>query len=470
MDTSFFSWFKSLGRKQRGQWLDVSAAPPSEAEAVRKPFRPVPEGAESSPVQSQPVLRAHGSSPDSLSALRSRSASNSTPESSSAAQPAPPKHRHRRNQSDGTHVAKIWKQANASEPVCLEHFQMEKVLGKGGFGKVLLVTKKDTKELYALKVLRKADLIKRNQVEAAKTEHQLLHCMNHPFLTALHFAWQTEEKLYLCMNYCPGGELFFIRQQHGIFQPAQVRLYVAEIALAIGALHAKGFVYRDLKLENLLLDAEGHICLADFGLAKYAERCHTFCGTPEYVAPEMIQGKSYGREVDWWALGTLAYEMLVGAPPFFSRNQNVMYQKILRQPLTFPEHVSPSAQRIISDFMQKAPEARLGASVADVAAVQSHPYFRELDWEKVLRKGYSPVFRPLANSASLDLHATDNFDPAFTRLPATDSITLKPAAADTDAVSNLSAYFENFSYTRPEAILSMSNLSNSPPMGCALGA
>jgi len=224
--------------------------------------------------------------------------------------------------------------------VTLEDFDLLKVLGKGGFGKVMLVRKKNSTDIYAMKVLKKEAVIRRNQVQHTKTETHILKQIRHPFLTRMYFAFQSEGKLYMVLNYLPGGELFYRLKREGRFSVERVRLYTAEIALGLGHLHSLDMIYRDLKPENILLDEIGHICLTDFGLSKEmvttANAARTFCGTPEYLAPEILQGIGHGKAVDWWSLGTLVFEMLTGLPPFYSRNMTHMYERFSRRSCAAP--------------------------------------------------------------------------------------------------------------------------------------
>lgn len=228
----------------------------------------------------------------------------------------------------------------------VDDFDLLKVLGRGSFGKVMLVKKKDDPSgtLYAMKTLRKSALVKRNQLAHTTTERIILQTIKSPFLVHLIYAFQTADKLYMVLDYMGGGELFFWLKRDKKFSEGRARLYAAEIALGIQALHNADIVYRDLKPENLLLDVEGHLKLTDFGLTKGnitgpgAEGgTKTFCGTPEYLAPEILENKGHGKAVDWWALGTFLFEMLTGLPPFYDTNVQRMYHKILHEPLRFPK-------------------------------------------------------------------------------------------------------------------------------------
>jgi serine/threonine protein kinase len=259
------------------------------------------------------------------------------------------------------------------------------VLGKGSFGKVILVRKRDTGQLYAMKVLKKSYVVKKRQVEHTKTERSVLGSVQHPFIVKLHFAFQTGDKLHLVLDYCSGGELFFHLQNKGRFSQDLALFYTAELALALGALHTSGVVFRDLKPENILLDDVGHIKLADFGLSKegildQAHGTRSFCGTPEYLAPEILLRQGHGKAVDWWSLGALLYEMLTGLPPWYSRDRNKMFQSIRSAPLQFPSLVSAEARSLIGGLLTRDPRQRLGGS-EDVEEIKNHPIFKEFDFE-----------------------------------------------------------------------------------------
>lgn len=197
-----------------------------------------------------------------------------------------------------------------------DDFEILAVVGKGSFGKVFQVRKKDTGNIFAMKVIRKDNVVKRNAVEHTMAENKILKHINHPFLVNLKYAFQTKLHLYMVIDYLNGGELFYHLTRDDYFSEERTRFYAAEVVLALGYLHDNNIVYRDLKPENLLLDMQGHICLVDFGLCKtglgFDTKTHTFCGSPEYIAPEVLRGEGYNKEVDWWALGTLIYEMLTG--------------------------------------------------------------------------------------------------------------------------------------------------------------
>lgn len=229
--------------------------------------------------------------------------------------------------------------------ISLEAFHIIKVVGKGSFGKVFLVRHKATRQLYAMKVLKKDHIIKKNQVEHTKTERSVLSYIHHPYIVGLNMAFQTSDRLFFILDYCSGGELFFHLGKVGRFPEDRAKLYAAEITLALEYIHKKGIIYRDLKPENVLLDNDGNVRLTDFGLSKegvsdHSSGANSFCGTPEYIAPEVLLRQGHGRAVDWWSLGALLFEMICGLPPFYSKNRETMFQKIMTAELTFPSFMS----------------------------------------------------------------------------------------------------------------------------------
>lgn len=299
-----------------------------------------------------------------------------------------------------------------------EDFEVLTLLGKGTFGKVFQVKKRSNGKIYAMKVLKKAYIVKQQEVEHTLAERSILRSVNHPFMINLRYAFQTETKLYLVLDYVNGGELFFHLKKEGKFSEARVRLYAAEIALALQHLHSMSIVYRDLKPENILLDADGHIKITDFGLSKEIPEgtTHTFCGTPEYLAPEVLKGQGHGTAVDWWSLGTLIYEMLTGLPPFYSQNINIMYQKILNGELRYPPTVSLDAQSLLDGLLTRDPAKRLGSNPPD--DIRGHPFFRTIDWEKLYNRQIQAPFKPKVKSEA----DVSQIDPVFTQEQAVDSL------------------------------------------------
>ncbi|CAH0728700.1 unnamed protein product, partial [Brenthis ino] len=303
----------------------------------------------------------------------------------------------------------------AGHKVSLEDFHFIKVLGKGSFGKVMLAEKKGTDEVYAVKVLKKDAIIQDDDVECTLTERRVLAlAARHPFLTALHCAFQTPERLFFVMEYVDGGDLMFQIQRARKFDEPRARFYAAEVTLALQFLHAHGVVYRDLKLDNILLDGDGHCKLADFGMCKEGivdgATTTTFCGTPDYIAPEILQELEYGPSVDWWALGVLLYEMLAGQPPFEADNEDDLFESILHDDVLYPVWLSKDAVSILKGFMTKAPARRLGVA-GGAAGIRAHAFFRDVDWDALAARRVRPPFRPKVKSK----REAANFDAEFTK-------------------------------------------------------
>lgn len=299
----------------------------------------------------------------------------------------------------------------------LNDFIFLKVLGKGSFGKVMLAEHRGTGEVFAVKVLKKEVILQDEDVDCTLTERRILVlAAHHPFLTALYCAFQTEDRLFFVMEYVNGGDLMFQIQRARRFDEARARFYAAEVILALMFLHNHSIVYRDLKLDNILLDAEGHCKLADFGMCKEGmepgKTTSTFCGTPDYIAPEILAELDYGFSVDWWALGVLMYEMMAGAPPFEGDTEQDLFNAISYEDVTYPPNLHPDAIDILSKFLVKSPTRRLGCVPADGGeyAIQRHPFFREIDWQILEERRVRPPFRPKVRSR-ID---TSNFDKDFT--------------------------------------------------------
>ncbi|KAK2753396.1 hypothetical protein FQN55_003525 [Onygenales sp. PD_40] len=335
---------------------------------------------------------------------------------------------------------------NRQKSLKMDDFELLKVVGKGSFGKVIQVLKRDTGRVYAMKTIRKAHIISRSEVAHTLAERSVLSQINNPFIVPLKFSFQSPEKLYLVLAFVNGGELFHHLQQEQRFDINRARFYTAELLCALECLHGFKVIYRDLKPENILLDYSGHIALCDFGLCKLdmkdEDRTNTFCGTPEYLAPELLLGNGYTKAVDWWTLGVLLYEMLTGLPPFYDENTNEMYRKILQEPLTFPsQDIVPGAARdLLTRLLDRDPNRRLGANGA--AEIKAHHFFSNIDWRKLLQRKYEPSFRPDV----VDALDTKNFDREFTSEAPTDSYVEGPVLSQT-----MQQQFKGWSYNRPVA-------------------
>ncbi|XP_064247650.1 LOW QUALITY PROTEIN: serine/threonine-protein kinase Sgk2 [Passer domesticus] len=327
-------------------------------------------------------------------------------------------------------------------------FDFLKVIGKGSFGKVLLAKRKCDGTFYAVKVLHKKTILKKKEQNHIMAERNvLLKNVKHPFLVGLHYSFQTSEKLYFVLDYVNGGELFFHLQRERCFREPRARFYAAEVASAIGYLHSLNIIYRDLKPENILLDCQGHIVLTDFGLCKEGmeqeETTSTFCGTPEYLAPEVLKKQPYDRTVDWWCLGAVLYEMLFGLPPFYSRDVSQMYDNILHKPLQIQGTKTVAACDILQGLLHKDQKRRLGAKT-DFLEIKSHVFFSPINWDDLYHKRITPPFNPnVAGPADLR-----HFDPEFTQEAISASITRTPDLAASS--SSASDAFLGFSYAPTE--------------------
>ncbi|KAG7363046.1 serine/threonine protein kinase [Nitzschia inconspicua] len=303
-------------------------------------------------------------------------------------------------------------------PPRLDSFKMIKVIGKGSFGKVFLVKENQSGSMFALKVLRKDNIIRRNQVEHTKTERSVLGYVKHPFIVGMNMAFQSRDKLYFVLDYCAGGELFFHLGKVGHFPVARTRFYAAEIILAISYVHSLDIIYRDLKPENVLLDASGHIRLTDFGLSKEgisnsSSGANSFCGTPEYLAPEILNRQGHGRAVDWWSLGALTYEMLTGLPPFYCQDRERLFEKIRKSDLNYPASLSSSSKNLLRGLLTKDPVKRLGSGPKDAEEIKPHSFFDSIDWDKLSRGEVTPPWKPKISGTQ----DTSQFDKEFTSMP-----------------------------------------------------
>ncbi|XP_069477236.1 serine/threonine-protein kinase Sgk3 [Ambystoma mexicanum] len=329
-------------------------------------------------------------------------------------------------------------------------FDFLQVIGKGSFGKVLLAKRKLDRKYYAVKVLQKRIVLNRKEQKHIMAERNvLLKNVQHPFLVGLHYSFQTSEKLYFVLDFVNGGELFFHLQRERTFAEPRARFYAAEIASALGYLHSIEIVYRDLKPENILLDSQGHIVLTDFGLCKEGMSCNdttsTFCGTPEYLAPEVIKKLPYDNTVDWWCLGSVLYEMLHGLPPFYSRDTAEMYDNILHKALPLRPGASLTAWSILEELLEKDRKKRLGAN-EDFHDIQSHPFFATINWSDLEQKKIPPPFNP--NVVGPD--DIGNFDAEFTEEMVPYSVCVSSDFSIVNAsVMEADDAFVGFSYAPP---------------------
>ncbi|RYC58496.1 hypothetical protein CHU98_g7722 [Xylaria longipes] len=336
---------------------------------------------------------------------------------------------------------------NEACKISASDFEVLKIIGSGSFGKVMQVRKKDTNRVYAMKSIRKEKIIARNEVAHTLAERSVLAKIDNPFIVPLKFTFQSPDKLYFILAFINGGELFHHLTNEKRFDLNRSRFYAAELLCALECLHGFNVIYRDLKPENILLDNQGHIALCDFGLCKLKmkdeDQTNTFCGTPEYLAPEVIRGEGYNKTIDWWTLGVLIWEMLTGLPPFYAGNVPEMYRMILSEPLCFPESMPPVARDLCAKLLDRNPAKRLGANGS--VEIKSHLFFESINWRMVLQRKYEPAFKPNVADA-LD---TTNFDRIFTSQAPQDSYVIGPALSQATQDQ-----FAGFSYNRPVSTLS----------------
>ena len=291
-------------------------------------------------------------------------------------------------------------------------FQPIKLLGRGSFGEVILVRLKSTKKVYAMKILDKKILKMKKQQNHTKTERDLMVKINSPFIVNIKSAFQDDTNLYLVSEFMQGGDMFFHMHdgQIVIFSHDKTRFYILELVLALESLHKNNMVYRDLKPENILLDSKGHVKLTDFGLSKILEdeddKAFTLCGTPQYLAPEVLLKQGYDKMVDWWSLGCVLYEMLMGRLPFAIK-RGMINLKIYEKKIDFPRKISNEARDLIEKFLVVNPTERLGYGPNGTDDIKNHPFFNGVDWDLAIQKKYKPPFIPKLKN-DVDLRYFDN--------------------------------------------------------------
>ncbi|KAI8335454.1 hypothetical protein BC941DRAFT_399152 [Chlamydoabsidia padenii] len=325
----------------------------------------------------------------------------------------------------------------------LDSFNFLSVLGKGNFGKVMLAEDKaDTNNLYAIKVLKKRFIIDNDEIESVRSEKRVFQAANrerHPFLIGLHSSFQTESRVYFVMEYVSGGDLMWHIQREP-FSERRAKYYACEVLLALEYFHSQNIIYRDLKLDNIMLGLDGHIKIADYGLCKenmgYGQVTGTFCGTPEFMAPEILLEQKYGRAVDWWAYGVLIYEMLLGQSPFRGEDEDEIFDAILEDEILYPINMSRDSVGICQRLLTRDPERRLGSGPQDANEIKQHPFFRGVNWDDMLAKRVPPPFYPTIT----DRLDTSNFDEEFTK----ERVALTPI--DANMTRNEQIEFQAFSY------------------------
>ncbi|KAJ1911696.1 Serine/threonine kinase [Tieghemiomyces parasiticus] len=324
----------------------------------------------------------------------------------------------------------------------LHDFHLKAVLGKGNFGKVMLAEEKATGNLYAIKVLKKEFIVQNDEFESMRSEKRVFQVANlerHPFLIGLHSCFQSDSRLYFVMEYISGGDLMWHIQRQN-FSERRAKFYAAEVLLALEYFHRNNIVYRDLKLDNILLAADGHVKVVDYGLCKermgFGSTTNTFCGTPEFMAPEILLEQRYGRAVDWWAFGVLIYEMLLGQPPFRGDTEDEIFDSILDEEVLYPINMSRDSVSILQRLLTREPAKRLGSGPGDADEIKRHPFFKSINWDDILHKRVTPPYVPQVKSR-LDI---SNFDEEFTRE--------RPVLTPTNTVLDTADQeeFQSFSY------------------------
>ncbi|XP_037351355.1 serine/threonine-protein kinase N3 isoform X1 [Talpa occidentalis] len=326
----------------------------------------------------------------------------------------------------------------------LQDFRCLAVLGRGHFGKVLLVQFKGTGKYYAIKALKKQEVLSRDEIESLYCEKRILEavgCTGHPFLLSLLACFQTSSHACFVTEFAPGGDLM-MHIHEDVFPEPQARFYLSCVLLGLQFLHEKKIIYRDLKLDNLLLDAQGFLKIADFGLCKegigFGDRTSTFCGTPEFLAPEVLTQEAYTRAVDWWGLGVLLYEMLVGECPFPGDTEEEVFDCIVNADAPYPHFLSLQGLELIQKLLQKCPEKRLGAGERDAEEIKTQPFFRATDWQALLARAVQPPFVPTVCGPT-DLRY---FEGEFTGLPPT----LTPPEPRSHLTTRQQAAFRDFDF------------------------
>ena len=332
--------------------------------------------------------------------------------------------------------------------VGLDDFSFLAVLGKGNFGKVMLAESKHTGHLYAVKVLKKNFIIENREVESTRSEKRVFLIANrerHPFLIKLFACFQTENRIYFVMDYVSGGDLMFHIQQK-MFTARRAQFYAAEVLLALKHFHANGVIYRDLKLDNILLSLDGHIKLADYGLCKenmnYGSTTGTFCGTPDFIAPEILLDQKYDRSVDWWAFGVLMYQMLLGKSPFHGGDEEEVYDAILSDEPLYPIHMPRDSVSLLQQLLTKDSSKRLGSGVNDAEDIMAHPYFANINFTDLLNLKVEPPYKPELDSPTDVRYFERDFTSEMPALTPMNSI----------VTSDMQEEFRGFSYSMGDSI------------------
>ncbi|KAK1980654.1 kinase-like domain-containing protein [Colletotrichum cereale] len=327
-------------------------------------------------------------------------------------QPPPPQQQQQQQQQFGMQQQAADQQVRQTKgKYTLTDFDILRTLGTGSFGRVHLVQSKHNQRFYAVKVLKKAQVVKMKQVEHTNDERKMLGEVKHPFLITLWGTFQDSKNLYMVMDFVEGGELFSLLRKSGRFPNPVAKFYAAEVTLALEYMHSRNIIYRDLKPENLLLDRHGHLKITDFGFAKRVpDKTWTLCGTPDYLAPEVVSNKGYNKSVDWWSLGILIYEMLCGYTPFWDSGSPMkIYENILKGKVKYPAYINPDAQDLLEKLITADLTKRLGNLYAGPNDVKNHPWFTEVTWDRLARKDIDAPYTPPVKAGAGDASQFDRY-------------------------------------------------------------
>ena len=335
----------------------------------------------------------------------------------------------------------IPKPIQQDKTITMDDFNVETVLGKGAFGKVLLVTYKKNNERFALKMVEKKKILENDELDHTMTEKNILQKVTHPFLVNLHYSFQSPTHLHYVIDYCPGGELYFRLIKEKSFPEERAKFYIAQIILALECLHQMNIIYRDVKLENVLICEDGYLKLTDFGLSKENisndQTASTFCGTPEYLSPEVVLAEPYTNVIDWWGVGIMTYEMMHGHAPFVSDNIQQLYQKILYSPVTFPPTSTISV--VCKDFIMQMLEKKIDDRLNTPEKIKGHAWWNQYDWDGLYQKRVQAPFIP-----DMSENGTTNFHEEFT----SEQFDLNDEISDSKIDESQQKLFGEFAYSK----------------------
>jgi len=340
-----------------------------------------------------------------------------------------------------------------SKKVKLSHFEILKVIGRGSFGKVFLVKHIKSGQWYAMKSVRKENLKSTKEKINWIIERTILEKVDSHFIVRLHFAFQTPDKVYYVVDYMQGGDLYYHMQRNHKLNEKRTKFYIAEWILALHEMHGRSIVYRDLKLENIMLDHEGHLRITDFGLCRLGinkeNMAYSFVGTPEYLSPEVIKGTGYDQETDWWSLGCIMAEMLMGRSPFYHKNQEKVLENILFKDIDLKDIYSTKARDLVQQLLNRDPNKRLGSKDGAIELMQ-HPFFKDIDWKKLSKKQVIPPYKPKVKNNT----CVKYFSQEYAEEEPHDSL----VCSNLTTAQKKENHFDQFTYGQEQGVLAQNNL------------